>query len=406
MRMLKAHIRCAVLAVVALLALVHLQPAAAETRWRRGINMGDYLAYPQSETWPIFKGPRATVSDSEMRRLATAGFDFVRLAVEPRPFIERSDEEIRISEQRLVDFIRRAHVSGLKVIVTGWARHESPRFSPVEILKTGRDEAFRRYLAFLVRLAEVTRPFRGDKLALEFMNEPQGECFRTDGGPDWSDLQRVMFREVRAAAPDLILVITPACWSKLEGLKHIQMADFDRRTLVDVHYYEPWAFTHQGATWALDWIKYLAGLSYPPERTDKGRATSASARLFATRRPDGKPAEFEETLRQLDWYAANGESPARIRFDLDAIAAWAKAEGLSPARVIVGEFGALRDPDDLGLDDDGSRLRWITIVRQAAEAAGLGWAHWSYHDGFGLVVDEATGSMDPGTLDALGLKRP
>lgn len=406
MSMITAQRGWGALAVLAILALVHLQPAAAETRWRRGINMGDYLAYPQSETWPIFRGPRTTTSDGEMSRLATVGFDFVRLAVEPRPFIERNADEVRVLEQRLVDFIRRAHGAGLKVIVTGWARHESPRFSPKEILKTGGDEVFRRYVAFLVRLAEVTRPFRGQKLALEFMNEPQGECLRTDGGPDWSELQRRMFRQVRAAAPDLTLVLTPACWSKLDGLKHIQMADFDSRTLVDVHYYEPWAFTHQSATWTLDWIKYLAGLSYPPERTDKSRATSASSRLFVTRKPDGKPAEFQETLRQLDWYAANGESPARIRSDLEAVAAWAKAQGLSPARVIVGEFGALRAPEGLGIDDDGSRLRWIETVRRAAETAGLGWAHWSYHDGFGLVVDEATGAMDRGTLDALGLKRP
>ena len=38
--------------------------------FRRGINIGDYLAYPQSPEWPIFRGNRATITDGELERFA------------------------------------------------------------------------------------------------------------------------------------------------------------------------------------------------------------------------------------------------------------------------------------------------------------------------------------------------
>ena len=92
---------------------------------KRGINVGDYLAYPQSSTWPIFRGPRAETTDDELRRLAAAGFDFIRLPVEPSPFLDRSPGEIQFMEDRLVTFVKRINATGMKVMVSGWARHET-----------------------------------------------------------------------------------------------------------------------------------------------------------------------------------------------------------------------------------------------------------------------------------------
>lgn len=389
-----------------LLALILLAgPAAAEpTGWRRGINMGDYLAYPSSDTWPIFRGPRANTTDAELRRLASLGIDFIRLAVEPLPFITRRPGEVRDSEQRLIAFIAKAHAAGLKVMITGWARHESATMRPQDILASISGEPYRAYVAFLKRVIEVTRGARRDMLALEPMNEPQPACTRDHGGPDWAVIQRELFKDLRAAAPDLTLVLTTGCWSRPEALANISLGHYDRNILVDVHYYEPWTFTHQGATWSLDWIKSLAGLSFPPGRTDKQAATDASARLFVTRRPNGSVTEFQETLKKLDEYRTSSHGPERIAADMRAIADWARTAGISPDRMIVGEFGVLRQPAGTGLaDDDGSRMRWLTVTRTAAEAAGLGWAHFAYHAEFGLVTDDANATLDPAMLAALGL---
>jgi endoglucanase len=48
--------------------------------------------------------------------------------------------------------------------------------------------------------------------------------------------------------------------------------------------------------------------------------------------------------------------------------------------VIINEFGVLA-----GKAPAPDRARWLRIVRRAAEAHCIGWAHWDYADGFGFV---------------------
>ena len=384
-----------------------LTPAAAQSAMptlRRGINIGDYLAYPSVEPWPIFRGPRASTTDDELRRLKAAGFDHVRLAVEPSPFLDRNAAETRHMEWRLTDFVNRITASGLRVMVSGWARHEAtPGWRAADIVASTDSEPYRRYVGFLKRLIDLLKDVPPDQWALEPMNEPQALCRRA-GGPDWTTVQRDIYRQLRAAAPLLTLVITPGCWSKIDGLEHLDMTGYDARTLVDVHYYDPWIFTHQSATWNDDWIKHLAGLSFPPARTNVQAATDASARLFVKRDGAGGPATFQETLRRIDGYVNENFGPERIAGDFAKLRAWADQQKVSPERIAIGEFGAYRPPADINVPDDGSRGRWLEAVRSTAERHGFGWALYAYHSDFGLIIDEAKATWDPTIPPALGLK--
>jgi endoglucanase len=392
--------------IALLLYFVWALPAnAADTPdWRRGINHGDYLAYPQSSEWPIFRGPRSATNDQELQALARAGFDFIRLAVEPTPFLDLAPDRVALIERRLVSFVERANASGLKVMVSGWARHEAtPRWRAPDILASADNPELKTYLGFLERIMRLLAHIPKSRWALEPMNEPQAKCWRDDG-PDWSTLQPKIFKHLRAIAPDLTIVITTGCWSKQAGLVHLDMAKFDNRTLVDLHYYDPWRFTHQGATWNADWIKSLAGLSFPPARTDRQGAVDASARLFTARNATGGAAAFTETLREIDSYLKENHGPERIREDMDRIAAWAKTQGVDPKRIVIGEFGVLLPQAKEKARDDGSRTRWLETVRLAFEQAGFGWANYAYHAEFGLVRDENRIELDPDVLQALGLK--
>lgn len=396
-----------VVAVVLAVGAELFQPARAAGPgeppvFRRGINIGDYLAYPQSPEWPIFRGNRATVTDAELDRLAALGFDFIRLPVEPGPMIDRAPAEIAELEARLTTFVRRAQARGLGVLVAGFARHETPRWKAADIVARADSPELVRYTAFLRRLATLLGPFESGRIALELMNEPQPVCRRTDG-PDWTEIQRKLHAAVRAEAPRLALVVTPGCWSKLEGLPHLDMSPFDTRTLVDVHYYEPFKFTHQAATWTLPELRYMAGVSFPARSTDKGRATDASARLFLARKGEGGALGLAPTLKFIDAYVRENADEASVARDIAAIGRWADRQKVDRRRVIVGEFGALRLPPEAGVPDDGSRARWLAAVRRAAETERLGWALWSYHSIFGLLEDEAAGRLDAGMVEALGL---
>jgi endoglucanase len=382
------------------------QAQSATVPLKRGINVGDYLAYPQSETWPIFRGPRTATTDDEFQRMAAAGFDFIRLPVEPSPFLDRSPGEVQALEERLVSFVKRVAATGMRVMVTGWARHETtPRWRPAQVLATRDSAELRTYVEFLKRIVVLLRDIPQDKWVLEPMNEPQVVCWRGDG-PDWTVIQRNIYKELRAIAPTLTIVLTPGCWSGTRGLKHLDLAGYDARTLVDVHYYEPHSFTHQGTTWGDEGLKSLAGLSFPPSLTDRQAATDASARLFEARGARGGAPAFTSTLRELDDYIRNDRGPDYIGKGMATVKDWAEQQGITADRVIIGEFGAYRQPATAKVSDDGSRARWLEAVRSAAEAQAFGWALYAYHSDFGLVSDEATAAWDNAMLPALGLKVP
>jgi endoglucanase len=290
-------------------------------------------------------------------------------------------------------------------MVSGWARHETtPGWRATDIIASTESDIYRRYIGFLKRVIVLLKDVPPDLWVLEPMNEPQAVCRRADG-PDWTTVQRDIHRQLRAVAPTLTLVITPGCWSKIEALEHLDMTGYDANTLVDVHYYDPWVFTHQSADWNADWIKHLAGLSFPPSRTDVQAATAASARLFVQRNGAGGPAAFKEALRRIDGYVTENFGPERIADDFGKLRTWADKQGVKSDRIIVGEFGALRPPTGAKVIDDGSQARWLETVRTIAEKQGFGWAMYAYQSNFGLIADEATAVWHPSIAPALGLKK-
>lgn len=380
-------------------------------RFGRGINIPEYLAYPASETWPLFTGRSADVSVDELRRLAAAGFSFVRLPVEPAPFLIEDGVRRGELERRLSQFVERANAAGLAVLVTGFPRYETPSWSTTEILDSPTGPKFNAYAQFLSRLAEIAGTAPDGMAALELMNEPQQACRETER-PDWTAFQKTLFDRLLKDAPRLLLMVTGGCWSGRAGLRFLDMKPFDERTLVAVHYYEPFTFTHQAADWTEIELEYLAGLSFPARLTDRKRVAAVMARLFERRharpRYDKRPLPqtLEPSRRVLEAYLNDSPNERTVAGHLAAIADWAARRALPPERIVITEFGAYRSPTEAEVADDGSRDRWIGAVRKSAEANRMGWALWSYRAGFGLMADEETGRLDPGTLRALGLREP
>ncbi len=374
-------------------------PAAGDTPvFRRGINVAHYLAYPEGTSWPLFHGARSEITDQDLGRLKSAGLTFVRLPVEPGPFLEAADDQRAALEDRLVDLLVRARAAGLAVLISGFPRHDTPRWTPAHIL--GDDQAFQTYEAFLQRLAILASTFPDDHVALELMNEPQPACRRANG-PDWTERQEALFKGLRQVAPRLILVVTGGCWSGKDGLRFLDMTPFDDRTLVDVHYYEPFAFTHQSATWAVPELRFVAGLAFPAAATDRRRALAATRKLFALRGSAAGPT-LAAAVHQIDRYLQQRPTAATVRRHMADIGRWADRQGLLRAQVLIGEFGALRLPAEAGVPDDGSRVRWLTAVRRAAEMGGFGWSMWAHRGDFGLVENRSN-AFDRATLKALGL---
>jgi hypothetical protein len=159
----------------------------------------------------------------------------------------------------------------------------------------------------------------------------------------------------------------------------------DPNVIYNFHFYEPYPFTHQGATWgSIEW-NYFKNVPYP--------ATAGQIAELTKNIPD------DAARYQLYLYGAGGWNAASIQQRIAFAAAWGRERHVP---IVCNEFGAFRDtaPPD-------SRARYLHDVRTALEENGIGWGVWDWSGNFGLVTHQAD-SVVPDRLDvdALGLKQP
>jgi endoglucanase len=227
-------------------------------------------------------------------------------------------------------------------------------------------------------IAKRVRFLDPEKLAVELLNEPQA-----DSAIWWPVAARVA-TELRRTLPDHTIVLGPAGPQRHETLAGLEPLA-DPNIVYAIHYYDPFAFTHQGADWgdADDPIQLLRGLPFPASPDD----AEMKAKI-AELNVEGH-AEAATVLKQsleMPW-TEDAMTPA-----FETMADWS-ASHQQP--VIINEFGVLsyHAPRQ-------SRLNWLAAVRRQAEERCIGWTHWDFQDGFGLI-DPETGMPDPGIMKAL-----
>jgi endoglucanase len=214
-------------------------------------------------------------------------------------------------------------------------------------------------------------------LFFEIMNEPDNRFTQAA----WDDIAKQVLAAIRQQAPNHTVLLAPVNWSGLDAL--VQMAPYaDTNVIYLLHYYLPFTFTHQGATWAGAGYPLLSNVPYPSFLPDLNTVIAQQT--------DPTAHSLLVQYQQEDWQAS------RIEWDMQLAAAWARSYGV---RLLVNEFGAYKpySPPD-------SRARWVRDIRVAMDQQQLGWAMWDYFAGFDLVVQSGSGqrSIDPNLVAALG----
>jgi len=249
--------------------------------------------------------------------------------------------------------------------------------------------------------------FPQDRVALEPVNEPPQDCIDAR----WSAVQNELLAAARAAAPRLTLVATGGCGSMVRGLTALDPAPLARFAplLFTFHFYEPYLFSHQGAPWMSEPVyRSLNAVPWPGTEGSLERtlaAVRAQMALDTGRSEAQKRAAYAETERVLKVYFE--AQPARPFVDryLGEVAAWGSRHGVPPARVLMGEFGALRSDARYVAAGAADRARYVADVRRSAEAFGFPWAFWNLFDGMGMM-DDVSRAFDPAIVSALGLTLP
>ncbi|TGR36987.1 glycosyl hydrolase, partial [Mesorhizobium sp. M1C.F.Ca.ET.195.01.1.1] len=109
---------------------------------------------------------------------------------------------------------------------------------------------------------------------------------------------------------------------------------------------DPFLLTHQGATWAGDFIQYVTGLPYPLTAVSRAQLDVTLDTIRDRIKAEAPWARQSGLLAYLDEQVAGLDSPEKLLAAMDApfktVDAWAKANGIKPENITLGEFGMIR----------------------------------------------------------------
>ncbi|HZC38295.1 MAG TPA: glycoside hydrolase family 5 protein [Sphingomicrobium sp.] len=313
------HGFCALLLALAGLAAAPAfaaQPAtalhASDQPFRRGVNVLGYDPYWTDVSKRRFQWRHFT-------EIHKAGFDFVRVNLQA---FRHMDAQNRLDPgwlAKLDDVVREGEKAGLGIILD---EHDfNPCSADVAMCRV-RLSAFWQQVA--PRYANAPR-----SVAFELLNEPHDKL----DAAAWNALFAELLANVRQSNPTRIVVVGPTSWNSYKELPSLKLPP-DPNLLVTFHYYEPFHFTHQGATWVGEEVRKLHGVTW---------GTQADRAL--------------------------------LRSDFDQVAAWSKANNRP---ILLGEFGVY---DKSGTPMD-LRVAWTSAVRSEAERHGFGWSYWQFEGDF------------------------
>ena len=201
---------------------------------------------------------------------------------------------------------------------------------------------------------------------------------------EWNTLNARLAAAIRASTPRHTIITSGPNWGGIDGLKKLKLLP-DKNVIYSFHCYDPFTFTHQGATWTNSAVRPLHDVPYPssPEAVKPLLAALES-------KPDSK--------RMVEWYGKERWNKEKLAARFRQGIEWG-AKNHVP--LYCGEFGvfpARSKPED--------RSRWFRDFGEVLAENRIGWAVWGWDEGFGLNRKMVNGKpvIDAVVAQALGLK--
>lgn len=342
-----------------------------------GINLSHWYAQAKSSGYSD-EHLLTYMQGSDFELIKSMGFRHVRFTYEPALLwdFRQGDPAALDSEglRRLDRAMTQMLDRGLVVILDMHPSDDDFKRATVD-KANGGDVRFAR---FWESLATHVRKYDPDRVLLEVLNEPVVEDLE-----GWLEAQGLALAAMRRAAPDHTLIATAHRWSGVDDFVQIRPYD-DPNIVYTFHCYEPFVFTHQGATWGWGVTRYIKNLPYPS-------SPEAVAPVLST-------IENAEARSAAEAYGNARWDAARIERHIARAVEWGKRHNRP---IYCGEFGVFRPYAPVA-----DRAACLRDMRLAFEKHGVGWAMWDYSGGFAVATGEpGAREADPVTLRALGLLR-
>ena len=348
-------------------------PASRLAHLRHGVNLSAWFAQvydPKGYTKEHFE---SWTTAADIALIKSAGFDHVRLSVNPQPIMDSrrpggTDEYFAYLDAAMKMILD----SGLSVELD---MHPDSDFKE-RLAK--EDDFVERFADFWRTVAGRYASYDSERVFFEILNEPEmHDAYR------WYGVETKLATAIRQAAPANTILAAGAKWDDDSDMIFLEPLR-DSNVIYVFHFYEPHIFTHQGATWGAYYWHWLKDLHYP---SDPRNAAEVAATV-------------PEAIHRLDVirYGQDHWDAARVEAEINQAAEWAKQNGVP---LVCNEFGVFRhaNPQD--------RNSWIKDVRTSLERHNIGWAMWDYSDNFGVAIKKDGKTMlDADTVKALGMKMP
>jgi len=336
----------------------------AARRFLRGANLGNGLEVPPGQSW----GVHYTAEDLHLIR--AEGFDHVRIPIGWHHYTGAGPEFLLRPEifDRADELVYTGLREQLSVIINV---HHFDQFTSDPKRETARFLAIWRQLS-----AHYARVPEG--LAFELLNEPKDSATTEVINPIFAEA----IEQIRRIDPKRTIFVGPGRWNSVAELPSLRLPDADANLVVTVHNYEPFYFSHQGATWAGPDTK-LTGIVFPGPPSEP-LEPSSNLKLSAPLRDWVKAYNVEPT-------ATNPSSPRAFQGAITQAKEWSLYYGRP---IHVGEFGCLTTADPR------SRANYYGAFREAAEAAQIGWALWDWKANF-RYWNQESGRPETGMHEAL-----
>jgi endoglucanase len=336
--------------------------------FQRGVNLTEWFQQSSARSINVNR-----YTEDDFRAIRGMGCDVVRLPVDllhmagPAPAYELDPLFLRFLDLA----VDRAEAAGLHLVI------DNHTFDPA----VDTDPAIEPVL--LAAWRQTARHFRNrsDLVLYEVQNEPHGISDAV-----WNAIQGRAVDAIRAEDPAHAIVVGPGGWNGYNNLA-LMPVYADTNLIYTFHFYDPFLFTHQGASWTDPPGTDLSGVPYPWD---------------AARMP-GLPASLKGTWWQDVYGAYPGQGNAAYVKSLLDVAVRFGTQRKVP--LWCGEFGAYQIHST-----SADRARWLAVVRSYLEEKGIAWTLWEYNGGFGLFEPGTAGNVatdvDTVVAAALGLTPP
>lgn len=286
-----------------------------ESGLKRGMNLGNALEAPDEGAWGY------TIEEEDLKKIKDAGFDYVRVPIKWSAHTS-SKAPYQIDKafmKRVTEVVNWAYKYKLKVLIN--VHHFDEIMYEPQKYGAKLDSMWNQIATSFSKF--------DNNLYFEILNEPKENM---DVKTLNTTYERVI-KIIRKTSPTRKIALGGIMWSNFASTETTYVPSGDKNIILLFNYYNPFEFTHQGASWV-----------------------------------DGASA-----WEGMKWLGTE-EEMARIRKEFDFATEQARIKGVD---LMIGEFGAYSDADMK------SRARWTDFVAREAEKRNIAWTYWEFCSSFG-----------------------